>query len=671
MASIYRSNATPQAAALPRRQAPGTGEVIAGAIGAAAQGAGQIIAQNQAVNQQVEDIEYARNRALQDGDLARRQVEIETDLISEVAALRGQAKPGGAGHTDAVRKLVDERYAPLLGDIGDEDLRNRYALSIARTSANIVSREDQFEIGARVEKQVEDFSAYRDGKANLLNRLPDGANMAAALGELDERIAGLELPDDAKAKLRRETVERYGVSAVQGVIRDDPKRASEMLASGAFDTLLDPGAFQSLSASAEAADAREANAAIKAQNEAAAAFKENATLLIEQTNDGGDVDPGQLLTLAQQAEARGDKPLAYDLNKAAGTAKVNAGFRDAPPLQISAAIGAIKAGANWRSQPEQVQKVEALEKQLTANRARAANDPLSFVEGVAPLDFANPASVRNRMVQLRTAEKITGVRAQGPLTPDEVSPIMAQLRTGGAGDQYQVIRQLSAGGATFALGALRQAAKGAPELQQIATLTMLGRDQVGGATRAREALNGLQILKTKPGLINEANAKALINSEFGTAIKQISDADVLNGVRRTADALYVQRAAQSGRENFDPDAYTQAYQDALGASGETGGVRSYGGKHKVVVARGLTANDMATLIARADDATFAKAAQGRVPWYAGKALTAAQLKTLKPVFLGEAPGVAIYGFTNGTDIVQAKGGGSFVVNMYALRRGAN
>ncbi len=259
-----------------------------------------------ATRYRIEEREAARDQMLAGLDTARRFSTEQVELSQEIAALEREPASGAAGHTDAVRKLLDDRRAEFMSTLpDDEEARARAAEQWDSYAARLLVRADGFEAGERVKKQGEDYGVLQQNAHTLIYNTPTPEQFGAWRAQRDSLIENMELGDDDKASLRQADDSVAFSSLLAGLIDSGQHAQAEALRKDErFAGIIDfksSQRFKALADNAAAVEAREKQMAQElAREELRKKIDGVKALIREGATDISSVDIGALVREASE-----------------------------------------------------------------------------------------------------------------------------------------------------------------------------------------------------------------------------------------------------------------------------------------------------------------------------------------------------------------------------------
>lgn len=704
--STYTGAGAPNVARLPMPAAGSSGEAIAEGAGALGQSLHRADMQrsedalrtNAAIDR-AKEIEDERALAMlaakHSADLATRQAGLQT----RIAELRAGAHSGAEGHQAAVASEIENFRSGFMHSLGDDPrLQARFIDNVASIAANTNVRETEWSIEQRA-------AAYVTNGGQLANQLGSNVQTAVLSGEAngqtlstagrqwDEYVAGTHLPEDARTQLSRDGHRAIQSGAMRGLIERDPGGASAAIDQGWGEDLFTPqerAAFRNQAVSQSEHVAAQARAAEeRAGNETRA----RGDVLIGQVNDGVVLDHDSRAFLeAEAARTAGSRDPAdirqHDqVMEALDRNVVNNQFDTATQGQRRAALAQIEQQPNWRSDPQMVRRHSALETLIGRDAQEASTNQLGqYVSrrgrALPALDFANAAAMNVRFQLGDAAARENGQPPQY-LVKDEADHLREQWNGGTPAERSAMLAQMAQFGYSRAGLLLRQILPAAQENRDSAALLRLAtqRDSRAGFAAVSEALNGWAA-PANSNAEKDDQMQTDLTRAYGTALAGMPG-DHAAGVLNVARGIYRHRAAQRNLGRYDRGLWLESYQAALGRSGDTGGIATWGVSATVpiigniragsgapyVLPRGMAAHDVEYVVSRATPEMWRQASDGDTPvWRAGVPLAEGNIAALTPVLVYDDNNHARYQFRNQSGFLQstAHPGQPYVVDIQAL-----
>lgn len=591
---------------------PGASPAAFGAgIGAGIAQVGEALGRSEFRARQVER-EQRRGDEWADFSAKFSQLRLDGDITETEA--RSRMAPGGAGYVAGRTQWLTERTQGLIDGITEDSVRRQAQAQLDEYRGRVTAQAHAVESGARIAKRTTDVQTQIDTAANRIDRDPSTYEQEAPASLT--AIEGMEdVPADVRDKLHRLAEEKLAIAVINGTTRSNPQAGLVLLKSGAFDNVLSPEQVEQLRTRGEILIHKQEIAVERAQAKAEAQQKESEATLLQQVNDGVELDPSMLVSAAGAARARGDETRAYQLTTAAAAMKLAAPYADANVDQLTRGMGQIEADAGWRSDPIKVAQHDWLEKRR--GQLRDA-DP-----AIAAPDWQNAGSIAAFEQAIRTDAASRGATPQY-LTRDmaaQLKPMMGSLS--GRAEVLELVNRMSPAAAAAAARQL------APDDRAFQGAAMLS-DPV-----RRMVLSGQEALKTKATPITDAKVRPIFQTYASPALKAF-EGDTAATVRETADALAAELAARRGAQQVDEDLYREALHLALGGgarggqpTGGLGWVENASGRGaRIVLPTDMTQREFDTKLARLNGPLNA--------WWGGKQLTAAELRQhFVPVTVGD------------------------------------
>lgn len=631
---------------LPRANA----DMFGAQVGDALQRTGHMMARRAAEKQQREE-----NAGLTSAALAFET--FNADFAESRRKARETAVADGAGHEDALLADFDTRTGALLRGAQGERAKQWLQLQVARMRGGVRVQEGGFATGLRAGKVALDYQGSRDLAANALFTLPSRKALDETVLGHDALVDALELPADAKGKIKAENLQLFAVQYARGLRESDPYALRAELDKGELNGMLGPDQLASLRTGVDTeirgreaqvrmeqnqrrAEQKAAEAeARRAQRDAIEAAKDMARDMAAGLAAGVHYSPAEIASVAgAAARMPGGQALARNITLLGEKNATAIELRGATPRQVQDSINLLthelaKGGANA---PVLAARLDAARDAQSAQKSQLAADPLSYAttQGVVrllPLNPGDPLSVRARV----TAARAVKARYGGPLTvltDEEVGEYQGRLNGADAPTRYQALREISAMGGEGAAAAMRQIGKGNPVTARAGAL-MGG--TAGGATTARTILQGSDVLKQKPLPKAEAEIRYFAATEtVGRSLRFLPE--LRDQIPATSMAYYAGWQQQAGQDGFDGDNFGQAVNAAAGGvRGRDGQMRGGLGTRNgvgVLLPDGKTQGEFDAAFTALDVAKW-PAAQ-RPMWGPGKPVTDAQLRAARPFAVG-------------------------------------
>lgn len=577
----YRRQIAPRpAAALPRTSARAFGAELADEMGRTAEIAHR---------ERLEDHAIAR-RAEQDRQWTQFQHGFALARENMGGISRKSRDDGADGHIERVAETWEVHRENLLGQLSDENVRNRASAALETWGASFRDNEAAWQQVTFSKRAVEDYAAARDVAANRARRLESPDDYLAETAIQHDAIDALNIPEDGKNGLRRETDQVMAIAFLQGRIDADPVLAKAMIDQGAFDDVLDPKQVDALLRGIDVeirkldiAERRKADAEERALKEDFRVFKEHE----EQGRDVTD----QIAGLHERAAALGLDDVVAELEGFAGDAQFAKTYEGVPPAQLEQRMAVLRA----KKDPSDLQAMELrwIEKHLPKVAKRYTEDPVNFYANESgplappPIDFNDPASIDARAKWARS------VGSPKPFSKVEAAEL-AQLYDSGRAGTVEVMEMLHRMPADQAMSAAKMIDPTDDELPVMVTLPKQYRDM---ARRGREALKANKKLLSDPMRDDSELRKGItaLNGYFEDALRGVQG-DQRQAIKNTAlriAAGYVDRDGTTITKNL----YFHALNMALGARGSgadrRGGLGRWKDDNWYLLPSGVTGDEFA------------------------------------------------------------------------------
>lgn len=480
-----------------------------------------------------------------------------TGYATEQARAQAEARQRFGSDTDGYAKAMTEWRAKnqpaVIDGIDDEMVRKRVQNHVGEIDADYARSDIAWSVATRAKKAATDASNYTTA-SNALIDLQSSFDDVSATAAREGRNAydyfmGLQnLSPDQKEALYRDYLAQQQIAVGEWVGRNTPEKFDALMKGGGFD-LLSPEQRDQLSNGAGVEIRRRKAAEDQAKAQAAAEQREAEDALLGDVSRGVLVSPAQLATAAKAAEARRDTSKANQLRAAGWATEENTVYAKAPPLLLTQRLAAIEGRKDWQQSPELVARHEAIEKLRDASRSAEPN--------FTPIDFANPASIRQRVLDAGAWARLhNGERPL--LLKDEVAQLgaMAQQGPQGRSQVAQILAQFPGGDA---LTAARLVSKTDYALQQAIDLP----DHL-----RKELFQGEEARKHNQGLVKPADTNAAWSAKDGAGTAtNLLPAETRGRLIEAARNIYAARAARQGLTEFDEDQWRGAINDVLQGSG--------------------------------------------------------------------------------------------------------
>lgn len=577
---------------------------------------------------------------------------------------RNGAQPGGAGHAQSMRQWYEQRAQGLTDGITDDRVRRSAVAQLQEFGTRLNAAEYQWQEGKRVGKIVTDQVTVKDTATNRAYRMSDPKAFAEEMSLGRQGIEALEgVPADIRQQLIRDNEESVSVGFFNGMIDRDPASVKRVLDTGAFDDILSGQQMERLRNGAQVQVHRNEAAAKAEAAHQLVLTKE--TLATERARlDTGAGKPQDWESLAAQYERIGDTSSAVTARDKGASMAAAIGHKGDNLVELDAQIADLTAKKNAgglnQVQASTLNGLQDLRGQLNGMLGQPGGALMAYTfatgKPLAPLDPANPASLRARAVQARAAAAQYGRPSPQPITATEL-PTFQDLVQGGAQQRLAALATIQG--------------FGDPQVIRAAAAQMAG--EKDGTFRiasqlplavAREVLRGEETLRTAPKVWNDAMGASDFNKWFGPMLRAIPG-DYRADVFKAAKAFYSQRAVDGGEQSYNAGRFAEAIETVLGKSGAKGGiVRTDRGI--VLVPPDMDRGTFQQRLARASNGDYAAASGGRRPlWADGTGVVRGDFAKLLPTAMGDG----LYGFRgkNG-ELIQNDQGHEYVIDIRKLGR---
>lgn len=420
-------------------------EAYGGGLGRSIGEAGQVFHQGQINDYKIQRAATADAEAT---DFARRFAEFRLSMDETVRATRNSAAPGGVGHTEAMRQAYEKGRETLFAGLTEDSVKRQAEQQFIAFGSSLLEREGTWAEGKRVAKTLDDAQVYSDIGANRVRALPDQNAYQDESALADAYIDGLNVDEDTRRKLKRETHQKYAISFLNGRIDDNPAVARGLIDAGAFNDVLEPQQLEQLRSGADVEIRRVQAQAEHEANMQKAAVREQIATLKEADSQGLEVDPARIDQLIQAAAAMGDTSAALELDGIKANNAFAKVYRAMTPVQREQRIAAL-SGKEKRTDQEDRELQYARSGAVSAMDSDFNNDPVGYAakygtgSSVPPvLDPADPQSVAKRLEWRRQYSAATG-RPVPVFSNNELVPLRERVTSGAAG-RREVLKGLDA-----------------------------------------------------------------------------------------------------------------------------------------------------------------------------------------------------------------------------------
>jgi hypothetical protein len=611
--------------------------------GAPSGGIGQPIANALEYGGELLDQEIHRRREL-DRDMQATAAGValaqaSTELDKAAIDARESAGPGGAGHTQSIDQMIDERSNQALVAIKDPHIRQVFQQRWAALKDQISTREYGWEAATRVDhlatnvKEATDTYARSQSADPTLTALPNQlASIAATIGS----TAGLS--DDQKHALVKEQQAAVVYSYAQGQIDKDPTELigdaktgkKGILESPDFNQYLDPKQIDALRNSANV-EVRRRDAEQRQQyDREKAAAAQQISLLKKQASSGVVLTDDQLAqgaALAKQFDLGGDE---WDLAVIKDQNDVNRQYRTATPTTLHHDLNELQAkvAAGKATAAEQV-RLKNLQEFAEPAIARFNSDPFAAAAAAgdpAPelgdLTQPDPAKVQARVTWARAFAQSSGLVNVPYLSNDEAKIFTDRIKQGPAGQLDASTTLRNAFGGSVAMQIVKQIAPGNKDLELMVGLHPRVAELYKRGSAALEAKT-VHLGSTADQQTGQADQQAM--KDAFAAYAEAIPVDMQPALWRAAQNITAGVAAEWGHHEPTGDDLSGTFQQAmqraggmLGSAGQgsaTGGFANWEG-HYVWLPQNMGRAEFQTRMSRAGKADWVKAGGGE-PHYMG------------------------------------------------------
>lgn len=548
---------------------------------------------------------------------------ISTELDQAAIDARANAGPGGAGHSEAVTKLVDERSAEALGQIKDRHIREAFTQRYAQLRDHIATREYGWEAGARVDKLATDVDDMGTTLANGAQANPDPVGLQVSLETVRHAIDVMPgLSADLKAKLVKEQQHKIAVGWSNAMQDKDPHLLVAALDKGLLNPYLQGGDVATLRSGGLVEIRRLEAAERQKKSQAEAEARETIGTLLNKVGDGYIPNDQEWKQAEGLATTYGLSGREWDLGVAKDKAQVNRETRTWTPSQWDSSIAELEAKGDKRTQGENV-RLEHLKAARPASVQRFNANPYEAAAAAgspAPaVDWDNPtaAQIEQHVTWAKSWARSAGLVNVPYLPPDVMKTFRERAAQGPAGQLETAATMRRWFGVAAATETVRQIDPNDRDMQLMVGLT----PQVAEMYR-----RGAEALKAKTvtlGATPEDNdALAGIWQEYRQAIPVDLQPALLNATRSIAAGQAAQGAMTQPSGDELEDLFRMSIQRAGGLNGSyyhsnnsPGGFVRWRGDLAWLPPT-MTRDDFSRRMVRSDKAAWIKAGGGE-PYYQG------------------------------------------------------
>lgn len=419
-------------------------EAYGAGLGRAIGEAGQVFHQGQINDYKIQRAATADAEAT---DFARRFAEFRLQMDQTVRDTRNGAAPGGVGHTEAMRQAYEKGRETLFAGLTEDSVKRQAEQQFIAFGSSLLEREGAWAEGKRVAKVLDDAQAYSDIGANRVRTLPDTDAYRDESALADAYIDSLNVDEDMRRKLKRETHQKYAISFLNGRIDQDPAVARGLMDAGAFNDVLEPQQLEQLR---NGADVEIRRVQAQAEHEVVmqkAALNEQVQTFKEMDQQGIEIPADQLKAARDALVAAGNTSGALELDGMIANNAYAKVYRGQTPVQREARLAALSS----KEKP-----TAAEQRELTWLRQHGGvldeefnSDPVGYAAkygqgaSVPPaLDPNDPQSVSKRLAWRRQYSAATG-RPVPVFSDNELVPLRERV-AGGAPGRLEVLKALDA-----------------------------------------------------------------------------------------------------------------------------------------------------------------------------------------------------------------------------------
>ncbi|MFZ5704912.1 MAG: hypothetical protein ACOY5R_06555 [Pseudomonadota bacterium] len=651
---IYESQTRAMAMPVELRRGPAAGAIV----GEGLQGFGQTA-------DRVADIQRERERASLAADRAVAFAQVQSQIGDELDQLKREAPADAAGFEEKAASIVEQRTQAFIDTLSDREIRNAFLPNVAQYRGRVIGATKAYAIEARAGKLANDVQTAVDINRNALLRSPTPDNWTGFTETVDTLMGQLQgmLPADKIDELRRQSIEGGAISYATGM---PPKELETKLKEGAFDTLLPANKLLALR-SANESDLRQIAAQETALKNQAKAEKREQLATAEALLNAGTGKPQAWSALADEYAALGDTSKAVELRAKAASTSAAIGYRGMTLPQIDAELARLTAAetqkgglsASENSLRTGLQEVRRTVSSLIGQSPMLAASYATGTEPPAPINWSDPASIDARALKARAAARQYGQRDVKPLLPSEIDELRsAYASPGGKATVLDRVRLFG----DDAASAARQVAND-PAFVHLASLSA---SSPSGRNAAMQVLQGEEILKTAKG-VWAPGVKGDADTQWRAYAQSFADSPSLGtALYQTAKAIYAFESASAGdldQTGLNEQRWKSALDRAAGGDGRgRGGIIAMNGG-QVILPPSWTEQEFAQTIARAGQAEWTRAAEGRNAYVGGRLVTLSEIRKAVPVPIDDSR----YAFRIGDGYVTNSARQTWTVDINLLR----
>lgn len=513
--------------------------------------------------------------------------------------------PGAAGHTDAVIGELDKRAQASLGQITDRRVRQVYEQQYAELRTRVHGREDAWESGQRIDRQVSDFDQAGTQLANNQATAPTADGFAEGLTAID-RQAHLQIPNaDLANKAALEQKRKLATAWGNAMVRTDRPTLSAVLDKGLLNPYLEPKDIESLRSGIQVEDRHDAAEARAKAAQAEAQTRESLTNFghrIELGDQPSDAEFAQMEKAATTLPDQGGK--LFDVQAWHSQVQINRETRDWTPAQFNLELNNLRAKGDKRTTAENIQ-LKQLET-IAPSRVSAFNsDPQGWAanSGAPAPGLDHPQEL---VAWARSLRKSAGLGYTPYLSEAQAQPLKERIASGGPAGVVEVAGELRN---TFQdAGVAGEIARqwGNKDLELLVGLQ---------TSTAAMVARGASVISRNPKLVSDPDNADTFNRVFDDVAGAIP-ADLRTPVFNAAKRIWAAKADEVHADGPSDSGFRSAISAAMGRAGGAGGLGEFRGK-RLWLAPGMAQGDFETRLARANIHELDQAAGGSPPFYTG------------------------------------------------------
>lgn len=614
-------------------------------------------------------------------DVDNQYVAAASDLKTHYGALSGK---DALEQKDAYEKALKDKVAELSAAVAPNGprqirmahdiLQRRLAGDLADIGAHAVTQNKQYFLDESKGRLA--LSASAAGNA-YLNPAEAERNISTALSETDSlsKMSGLGPEATAASRLktssgiRKDIGTRLVYEGSQGpdVAAAYVEKYGDQFTSDDAQSVLDHVRVQRNSIAAE--QRRIANEAKAQDRQARADAADNAEDKLRILNTGTPLPPQVVAQAISDARFAKKPGLEFSVGQASFKNDLNVEYRSSTPAEIQDRLNVLGpkiAAAGKNASAQDVVEFSHLTQIKTQSEADLQKDSISWGADhlglpTGALNWNDAASLSQRIANARTVTARTGVQSKF-FTDEEAATLAPAAASPDIKQQGDVVARLSKLGANYGSIAARQIAPHDPAFWGLVGLaTVPGRGV--GAALVSQVLQGREVLKSRPKIIDPSQADPMFDQAIGGALRLMPDAS--GGIRANARAIFAATAHQQGHDDWNSASgmWNSAVNASLGAYRGQDGVRrgglgSWAGA-TTVLPDGMSQPEFEQRISRATAPAMIAAGNGLPVWSNGQALKLHEVKAMQMVPVGDGR----YRLSSGSGYVQKKGGGFYELDV--------